>query len=236
LTIDEHNNLYVVWSGGLINRPNIYFSRSVDGGSSWETAKKVYNSNQESVYPCIAVDQNGNMSVLWKEGYGFKKPLYFFRSTDFGKTWTEPINLARSKDRVFYPDMAGDPDGNVFVVWGNGEAGKIEKEVYFRRYSKVSSSWSSIRNISKSSGQSFWPDVAIDNAGNINLVWTEEDGLYFSRSIDKGKNWSQPLHFYQTDTESSHAEIEIDRLGNPYIFWQEGSSSNTKIYFCKSNN
>ena len=47
---------------------NIYFSKSVDGGSTWSTPKvinKVFGENNDCFHPTITVNPDGVVVVAW---------------------------------------------------------------------------------------------------------------------------------------------------------------------------
>ena len=45
-------------------------------------------------------------------------------------------------------------------------------------------------NLSNTSGESIWPAIAVNNAGEIMLVWTEEPGAKMYYRINRGGNWT----------------------------------------------
>jgi hypothetical protein len=68
------NAIYLVWSEGDGNSGdpvrqalNIYFRRSLNGGSTWENAIDLSNNFFDSVSPAIALDGVGNIHVVWQE-------------------------------------------------------------------------------------------------------------------------------------------------------------------------
>ena len=61
-------NIYVVWQDYVpwpAGPPEIFFKRSVDGGTTW-TTKRLTNNAGESNFPAIAVD-GANIYVVWHD-------------------------------------------------------------------------------------------------------------------------------------------------------------------------
>lgn len=67
LALDGSGNLYVAWQDGRNNNSDIYFSRSINGGDSWNVNLKI-NDDIEAAYqddPSLTVDDSGNLYAAW---------------------------------------------------------------------------------------------------------------------------------------------------------------------------
>lgn len=98
------NYLYAVWNGNGItnnlgNKMDIYFSRSLDGGTNWETPKilsRELNSRPVSqFYPSIAVNKEGVIAVSYYDrnddvNFDIKTDYVIQFSYDGGKSFTKP--------------------------------------------------------------------------------------------------------------------------------------------------
>ncbi|MDD8025174.1 MAG: PKD domain-containing protein [Acidobacteriota bacterium] len=88
-------------------------------------------------------------------------------------------------------------------------------------------------NISQSSWASWYPRVAIDGQGNINVVWAEIYGsgngdLFFSR-MDKGTGvWSTPVNLSESGMVWSDTlmvcSVAVDDSDNVYVLWSAQSA------------
>jgi hypothetical protein len=224
LTADPTDSSYVyaVWDrlqspvGTVINPENVvgfgfkgpvYFSRTTDGGQSWEAARSIYDpaGNNQTIGNQIVVQPNGTVIDFFNEILNFKNSdkgskfdfnLALIRSTDKGATWThgQPIRAAKMFPRyLFVPGCCGiyDPETDAPVRT-----------------------------------QDLIPEVAVDaNNGNLYAVWQDArfssggdfsnaslfvDEVAFSMSTDGGSTWSEPIKVNQTPTN-------ID-LGNRQAF------------------
>jgi hypothetical protein len=170
---------------GLIHsrsfREPIWFSRTTDGGLTWEPARNIYDQSEftGTIGSQILVAKNGDLLDFFTE-FSFHKNAHdlrgewmsVIRSTDKGVTWSkDSTRIAPSRERVAF-----DPDTG--------------------------------RNIRAEGGL---PEVAIDRAsGAIYIVWQDAsfsgvDEIALSMSTDNGHTWSTPIKVNQTPRSSTDA-------------------------------
>ena len=171
---------------GLIHsrsfREPIWFSRTTDGGVTWEKARNIYDQSEfnGTVGSQIVVAKNGDLLDFFTEFLIHKNAngsrgewMSVIRSTDKGVTWSKnSLKIAPSRERIAF-----DPDTG--------------------------------RNIRAEGGL---PEVAIDRAsGALYLVWQDSsfsgvDEIAFSMSTDNGQTWSMPIRINQTPRSSTIAD------------------------------
>jgi hypothetical protein len=170
---------------GAINtrtfREPIWFSRTTDGGVTWEPARNIYDQSQfnGTIGSQIVVAKNGDLLDFFTEFLIHKNAdksrgewMSVIRSTDRGVTWSKnSLKIAPSRERIAF-----DPDTG--------------------------------RNIRAEGGL---PEVAIDRAtGALYVVWQDAsfsgvDEIAFSMSTDNGQTWSAPIKVNQTPRSSTAA-------------------------------
>jgi hypothetical protein len=157
---NDSNFAYAVWDrsrhpGQTLEDPNfnalasfafrsdIMFSRTTNGGQSWEPARAIFRP-RENVFTIgnqIAVLPDGTLvdAFFLIRGSGIQPSLNQYReaviiSTDKGKTWSQPIIVDRHvvapvrdpdtgqahRTGDIIPDVAVDPTGAMYVVWQDG--------------------------------------------------------------------------------------------------------------------
>jgi hypothetical protein len=157
-------------------RGDIMFSRTTNGGASWEPARDILarNANLFTIGNQIAVLPDGTLIDLFNMGKGSGKqnsPNQFtqsvIRSTDHGVTWSNrPITVALDYDvpvvdpdnpgdfvraGTFLPDIAADPnDGTVYAVWADGRfSGRTHPDVVLSRSTDEGLTWSTPIKVNK---------------------------------------------------------------------------------------
>jgi len=177
--------VYAVWDGADNgNRGTSVFSRTTDGGTTWEPARQLVQlPAQNSIqFSQILVLPNGTLVDVYEQYFSNlpKKPitqtsLQVTRSTDRGLTWSPP-SLAVTMTPLYV--TSGSSIGNTLVL--DPETGQLLIDPTN-------------------------PSFAIDrSSGNLYAVW--EDGRFssfqyndiaFSMSSDGGLTWSAPIRVNQ---------------------------------------
>ncbi len=174
--------VYAAWSRAKFNnRTGLGFSRTTDGGKSWEPARSIFQTAPGQIaLNCQILVPDGTVVEMFLVQY--KKPnqaptaqnLQLMRSSDKGQTWSAPIPVV-AMQTILRGDSIGswltfDPDTGQFVQDG------------------------------------FNTGFGVDGRnGNLYAVW--EDGRFsnfqyndiaFSMSADGGFAWSTPIRINQT--------------------------------------
>ena len=159
--------VYVVWEDNtpdLLNK-EIYFKKSVDGGVTWKTDKRLTNNAGDSRYPRIAVD-GSNIYVVWTDYTPGAPEIYFKKSDDGGATWRTNKRLTNNAGYSYAPAIAVD-GSNIYVVWTDDTPGNLE--IYFKKSTDGGSTWKQTRLTNDSLGSQY-PAIAADGS-NVYIVW-----------------------------------------------------------------
>ena len=193
LAVRANDQVYVVY----INRNprEIFFTRSLDAGTTWSTPINLSNNVGDSVRPTIAVDPQGTIYVAWGDDTAGAYDVFLRHSTDTGNTWSPVRNItAQLKGQDRLPAIAVDAHGTLYVTWAHKERHKeggvvtVEREVVLQYSQDGGATWSAPYSVSRvpSVSEIIRPELTLDVAGNLYVIWEEEDSGNFEIYLSKG--------------------------------------------------
>jgi hypothetical protein len=214
IVVDAEDGICIAWTqedtGSRVNR--VYFTRSVDFGSSWSVPLNIFAGfdNSSNAYNlAAAVDGNRGVYATWTSwpvGGSRYSYVYANYSLDNGNTWS-------TTDSYFgvcaSSDIAVAPDGTVNLVLANAYI-PFAYEIVLRQSTDRGANWGD--RIEITNNRYDWdPQLVIDIAGNINVIYNYNSSFYFSRSTDNGVTWSPEI---PVSAETSVIDMAVDSAGN----------------------
>jgi len=204
------------WAHGA-TRNGIFVRRSVDAGRTWEKDHVPVAEQQSSPgipfedKPYIVADNSkskhaGNLYVGWTRWRLADSQLVISRSTDNGKSWSEPVEidahpgLPRDDNGAAEGfDGAVGSDGTLYAIWSQ------DNEIMFVASRDGGKTFSHARPVIHTAPIMFaietldrangFPQIGIDPKGNrIYVSWSDyrngDLDVFVSSSADRGKHWS----------------------------------------------
>lgn len=99
--------------------------------------------------------------------------------------------------------------------------------------------FSTPKNVSNNNDFSITPQVAVDAAGNINVVWEDDtatnSNILFSRSNDGGVTFSPAKNLSSSLGFSFNPRITVDSQGGINVVWQDNTAGNYDVFFSRSS-
>jgi len=190
-----------------------------------------------SYHASLAVDLDGNVHVAWHDltdlDCGPDWDIFYKRREAEGR-WTETeVISTESNGTSAYPSLAVDSSGNIHIAWHDnttdlGGSG-IDWDIFYKRY-EVGVGWTSTEVVSvNSTGNSFFPSLAVDSGGNVHIAWEDEtdyagsgtDWDIFYRRLDVGVGWADTEVVSINNKDSYDPSLAVDLDGNIHIAWED---------------
>lgn len=175
-----------------------WFSRTTDGGETWETARPIFDPGQNDQTIGNQIVALGNcdlvnvMTVFKNDNRNRQQgaTVAVLRSTDRGASWSGQINVSRlgtvevtdpdTGDPVrtgdIIPEIASDERAEhdeVYVVWQDARFNGFQRDqVAFARSTDGGRTWSTpVRISTHNETQAFTPAIRVDDEGNIGVTY-----------------------------------------------------------------
>lgn len=223
VTVDKKNRIHVMWHEGDIEKGDIvesYYSRSVDGGLSFETAQLISDDDgRHSAFPHAEFHRakGDTLAIAWRDSISsdYEWDVLMVTSTNGGESWSEPFNVTDEQEFNSDPDVVIDDFNRIHIIFHKYPSAIPFYNVHIRYgYSDdLGVTWkpSRFRQISESNKRSFLTEGNdYDPERNIFwAVWKDERDYSDSKpmgdivvaySTDRGDSWQSPEFATDWDT------------------------------------
>jgi predicted neuraminidase len=134
MALDSSDNLHLFWSDNTPGNYEIYYRKSMDGGATWTTRRRLTWTSGLSWDPKIVIDSFDYLHMVWADDTRWDWDIYYKKSLDEGATWTIGQRLTLSESDSCNSEIAVDSSANLHVVWNDNAPGNAE--IYYRKFVK----------------------------------------------------------------------------------------------------
>jgi hypothetical protein len=129
IAVGSNNHIHVVWGDDTPGNNEIYYRKSTNGGTTWDTKRLTWNSGY-SDNPKIAINSNNHIYVLWDDDTPGNSEIYYRKSTNGGTTW-DTKRLTWNSGDSDNPTITVDSNNHIHVLWDDDTPGN--KEIYYKK-------------------------------------------------------------------------------------------------------
>ncbi len=257
VAINEQSFVGVAWADQ--SRQDIFFQiYEPDGKMRFEEPVNVSVSPRIFSWLPRMVIASGDASdvyILWQEivfsGGSHGGEIFFARSTDGGKTFSDPVNLSNSiagdgKGRLTRRywhngslDLAMGPQGDLYAAWT-----EYEGNLWFSRSTDRGNHFSDPLRIAggHDAEPARGPSLAVAAEGTVYLAWTVGEDkaadIHFAKSGDHGRSFGAPRIAFESNGHSDAPKIAVDSEGTVHLVYAEsptGPFERYHIRYTRSN-
>lgn len=228
----------IVFSGGS-HGGEIFFSRSTDGGHSFDDARNLSRTEAGAGKGRLSArswqngsldlvrDHEGILHVAWTE---YEGRLHYARSTDEGEDFSDPVHVHGDDDRpARAPSLAVDSEGIVYLAWTTGD--DPEADILLTRSTDEGESFSEPRAPVGGSGHADAP-VLLTEDGKLHLAWAESAagprdryGVYFSSADTEDLEFGEARRISEPAPEDHFDQAHFPHLasdgeGTVHVLWE----------------
>jgi BNR repeat-like domain len=235
MVIDSNDSIHVVWYDTTPGVSEIYYMRSVDGGTTWSAAKRLTWTSGSSGAPAIASGSGGVLFIVWEDYTPGNQEIYGLKSTNGGTSWSAVQRLTWTSTKSYSPAVALNSGNAVHVVWEDSMAGN--SEIYYKRSTNGGTTWGAAKRLTWTSGNTSNAVIGAYANAVVHVVWYDEASgdyeLYYKRSTNGGTTWSAGQRLTWNSGISSSPSIAVDSGGAVHLVWSDDTPGNPEVYYKK---
>ena len=227
------NVVHVVWYDERDGNYEIYYKRSIDGGSSWGTDTRLTTGNGYSGSPSVSVS-GLVVHVVWMDFREANYEIFYKRSSDGGSSWGADTRLTNQPAYSGYASVTVFGSG-VHVVWHDMRYGNWE--IHYIRSIDGGINWEAdTTRLTNNSAASQFPSVSVSGS-SVHVVWADtRDGnweIYYKRSANGGSSWDADTRLTSNSAVSEHPSVSVSG-SVVHVVWEDKRDGNNVIYYKRS--
>jgi hypothetical protein len=223
VVLDAKGNATAVWETWN-GEDTVVESAYRPAGQSWQSPVDIseqegapFAGGHDAQYPHIAVDADGDITVVWERSTGSGETVIQAAYHPAGGSWQSPVNISEAgvTESADEPWIAVDSRGDATAVWKR--YGTIQSA-----YRPADGSWQVPVDVSESGTEALTPKAAVDAEGDATAVWMiHEAHNLVARTAYRpaGESWRAPTRLSAEGEEGADPQIALDAHGDALAVW-----------------
>lgn len=193
---------------------------SIITDNGWSYPVNLSAPGEDATNPQVNMNFAGYAVAVWSRFDGLHSIIQA-RTMQFGRPWSPILNISEPNLEGTFPVVGVDSTGNAVAVWlsSNGKQQMIKAAIL----RSGTFSWSAPINISEVSINFGAPQLALNRAGNVVVVWSKlgKNNISSIQAVESrfGGKWSWPVNISSNGKNSIEPKVGIDSFGNPLVIW-----------------
>ena len=213
----------------------LFFSIQIHA-QTWSGLKRLTWNSGISSRPWVAAVSGSSIHVVWSDRTPGDAEIFYRRSTDGGTTWLALKRITWNSGDSSVPGLAVAANNDIHLVWYDKTPGNFE--LFHRKSTDGGNTWSALKRLTWSAGDSLFPAIATDYGNGVHIAWMDKksgnEEIYYKRSADGGTTWSAIKRMTWNFGTSSNPSIAVDSANGIHLTWEDNTSGNAQIIHKKS--
>jgi DNA-binding MarR family transcriptional regulator len=229
---DGHGNAHIVWTDERAGTPQLYYAKYDGSGNVIVPETRLTKNGAPSGAPDMAVGPGGEVTIAFVDAREGNWNIFIKQLDSNGIEITPSTQVsqvpigATAKSIIHNLGKGSDLDPT------NGIEGPSIKDEEDRRVKQTAQTVTEYKEMS-----SFSPSIAIDQWGDIHIVWADSRTgnfeLYYSLMDPQGNLEVSELLLTETASSSLRPLLALDPDGDLDIVWEEVRGDVTTIHFMR---
>ncbi|HEU4390709.1 MAG TPA: sialidase family protein [Blastocatellia bacterium] len=227
IAVDSAENLSVVWGDTTGGGRRVIFLRSTDLGITFGSKQVISRSPAAAFDPDIAIDRSDAINVAWQDTALVRSAIMFTRSTDSGRSFSEPRAISLGPGDATEVHLTSDAAGRLHALWVDSSAG--DHQIFYSRSTDSGGTWSAPINVSNLAGANCHKPAILVFDDTAYIAYDESERtsqVFLAKSADGGLSFGAPVQISNASprTGRGHSPAMVrDSTGTLHIVWVDSS-------------
>ncbi len=230
IAVNPDGTAVAVWSDGREGLEHI-FAASYLTSDTWDTDAVIDTDpgTGAQTYPAVAMDQDGNMLVLWVDTRDGTEAIFWAYKMAGESQWTVMGRLDETSAKQTHPALAVDSQGVFYAVWEDYREGS--PSIYYAYFtpSQLSgfSSWHGKQAILGATAiRQTHPTIAVDARDAVHVAWEQADAslpdIFWTYKLAGSNIWHEAQRVNTvTAGRQERPQLAADGRGTLFAIWQD---------------
>jgi hypothetical protein len=217
----------IVWKRFDGARYLVQERRIAADGTPEASVHTLSEAGRDAVEPQVAVDGNGNATVVWSRFDGADSIVQVRRVAPGGAPAASVISLSAAGESAVQPRVAVNTVGAVTIAWARFNG--LNWIVQARRLSASGALLGSVLNLSASGRNAAEPQLAVAGDGTSTIAWSRFDGTSLvieARRITAAGALGSTALLSATGRDAADPQLALGPGGKATVLWTRFDGSN----------
>jgi len=235
LAVDSDGGLHFVWTA--MEDQELYYARASHDGTIELGPVRLTEATGDSAEASVWMDNRDHMHIVWFDGRDATTYLYYMQLDRDGNKVVEDTRLVRTYTEQ-ESAVAMDSRGDLHVVWNSlAGPGQVQwnSEVHYTKLSSTGEVLVADRVIASSRGRIGFPDVAVDVANAVHVVWPEglavRESIMYAKLDSSGRTMVTRTVAEGGTEGAGDVAIGIDGNNRLHLAWSQGTTGSSELMY-----
>jgi hypothetical protein len=237
IAVDPSDNIHIAWCEemefGSIWQEEVFYTKLDNNGNTLVDDIAVTESDgEESLFPDIAVDSQGNVHIMWiddrnETGTQQNQDYWYSKLDNDGNTIVDDTMIF-FKGEHFRPSISIDSNDLLHVICGSfqGWKGNTYRQIYRVLLDNDGNIQNPEMRLTNDEGNASHPRATFDSQEDLHIVWEDErhnnTEIYYVKLDIGGNVLIDELRLTDNMSKSLTPQIAIDSTDTINVVWADG--------------
>lgn len=235
---DAFGNVHILWQDDRDGNDEIYYTKLDNSGNTLVDDIRLTDNSALSSWPIFVIDNAGNIHAIWRDLRDGLAEVYYTKLDNNGNTLIDDTRLTIGSNTSGGYDLVRDNSDNLHIVWVDYRGD--DPEVYYMKLDDDGNVIVPAVQVTYATGDRAWPNLGIDAADNIHLVWYDaREGapdIYYKKLDNTGNTIIDDTRLTFSGIACGAPIVDVDTASDVHVIWADSGIDHPRLLYTKLDN